>query len=900
MRRLRQSAIRGLTCGKVRKHPPRRLALEPLEPRMLMTLAAAGGEPTAGLSGHGGICLCPICTGQGLEAIPVVVAGSDLAASNPLSSLPQLSSNPGAAAKLYLDFNGHFEATWGGYSNASTPVFDRDGDPTTFSLGELNAIQEVWARVAEDYAPFQIDVTTIAPGSLADRAVAHIAIGGHGLDWYGASAGGVAYVGGFYNGAPNVGYVFSEALGNGNARYVAEAASHEAGHLFGLWHQAEWNGTTLVSSYHYGNSDWAPIMGVGYYAARTTWNHGPTPSGYAVLQADLSILAGANNAFGYRADDFGGSILAAAALPVSGTNASVSGLIGANGDQDVFSFATSGGNVGVDLNVAAYGPNLDAVLELWDAAGTVVVSSAPAGTLGASIYTTVGAGTYYLVARSAGGYGNLGTYFISGVIPEALPPEIGVTLGGLDITSGGTVDFGVTTPGNPITQTFTVHNGGTGNLTLQPLNPADLPAGFEIVANLGSTLLAPGQTTTFQIRMTAVDAGMRGGSLPLVSSDGNESPFVLVLAGEVVGPEIAVRLGGVNVQQGGAVSFGVTTAGTPVTRTITVLNSGTAALTLAPLVPAGLPAGFSLIANLASTTLLPGESTTFVVRLSCMAAGSYSGQILLTSNDASEGSFSIQLSGVANPAVRIIDNGGSGFWRRGSWSQPNNRGYQGDVHTTSKGSGSKQANWAFGALPNGQYHVWASWTGNRKQASNAPFQIMNGSGALKVKVNQRYPANALWADGGRWKCLASVHVTKGWVTVRLSNAANGTVVADAIRLVPVAPAGAHSLGAAPAQAEAVSLHPEAVDVSLLLLTAKRPAVYWGANSLDDGPADGQAAFEQPSTFERNSQPDALAATVDLLVDPSAHGPESDTALLGVLEDWLTGVADGPPLPSLAI
>ena len=69
-----------------------------------------------------------------------------------------------------------------------------------------------------------------------------IAIGGNYTDWYGAAAGGVAYVGGFYNSAPNVGYVFPGALANGNPKYVAEAAAHEAGHLFGLQHQAAWSG----------------------------------------------------------------------------------------------------------------------------------------------------------------------------------------------------------------------------------------------------------------------------------------------------------------------------------------------------------------------------------------------------------------------------------------------------------------------------------------------------------------------------------------------------------------------------------------------------------------------------------------------------------------------------------
>src|SRR5262245_33974681 len=84
-------------------------------------------------------------------------------------SVPQLSSRPGASATLYLDFNGHTESRWGGYSNVSTPAYDTDGNRASFSAEELAAIREIWARVAEDYAPFKINVTTVAPPSIADR-----------------------------------------------------------------------------------------------------------------------------------------------------------------------------------------------------------------------------------------------------------------------------------------------------------------------------------------------------------------------------------------------------------------------------------------------------------------------------------------------------------------------------------------------------------------------------------------------------------------------------------------------------------------------------------------------------------------------------------------------------------
>src|SRR6185312_7988109 len=94
------------------------------------------------------------------------LAQSAAGATHPLASIPALHSNPDAKATLFLDFDGNYQATWGAYSNITTPVYDIDGDTTTFSERELSNISEAWARAAEDYAPFSVDVTTVEPAVL--------------------------------------------------------------------------------------------------------------------------------------------------------------------------------------------------------------------------------------------------------------------------------------------------------------------------------------------------------------------------------------------------------------------------------------------------------------------------------------------------------------------------------------------------------------------------------------------------------------------------------------------------------------------------------------------------------------------------------------------------------------
>ena len=96
----------------------------------------------------------------------------------------QPAQQTGLIAVVYLDFDGHMVSGTGWNSKTGGPcyadAYDSEGVPGTFSPAELVAISGVWARVAEDYAPFDVDVTTADPGQSAitrssrpTRATAH-------------------------------------------------------------------------------------------------------------------------------------------------------------------------------------------------------------------------------------------------------------------------------------------------------------------------------------------------------------------------------------------------------------------------------------------------------------------------------------------------------------------------------------------------------------------------------------------------------------------------------------------------------------------------------------------------------------------------------------------------------
>lgn len=335
-----------------------------------------------------------------------------------LSEIPPLHSNPLAAAKLFLDFDGAPAQTWGYYNADATPAYDRDGDPTTFSDVELNSIRSVWAQLAEAYSPFEVDVTTVDPGNLDDLQTLAAVVGGDGL-WAGGGYAGLAHLGGFYNTASNVVYVFSDNLFKGHPLYTADAIAHEVGHGFGLNHQSSYDDNGfLISEYNMGDSQKAPIMGAAYSAIRGLWWYGPNPYGPASYQDDLALLTDGRNGWGYRADDWGDTLGAAEPMTISDYAVSAAGIIERTADQDVFAFTTAAGSITLTGAVAVESPMLDLRLDLYTEAGTLV-ASADSAALGETITATVPAGCYRLVVASHGSYGDIGQYTISGTVVTA-------------------------------------------------------------------------------------------------------------------------------------------------------------------------------------------------------------------------------------------------------------------------------------------------------------------------------------------------------------------------------------------------------------------------------------------------------------------------------------------------
>lgn len=352
-----------------------------------------------------------------------------------------LHSRPGAERVIVLDFDGHIfsKTAW----NPSplpdptvAPAWDLDGSPTTFNTTERERIVQVWQRVAEDYAPFDVDVTTEEPGDAAlnrdsmTDATYGVRVVISPISSYFGSYGGIAYVGTFdsYGAAYRIALVFPEKLGNGE-KYIGEAAAHEAGHTLGLLH----DGTASVDYYTgtgTGETAWAPIMGSGYYRNLTQWSRGEYANASNV-EDDLAVIP--SNGAALRADDHANGPEGAKLL--TGSALTAAGIIGAGGDEDVLAFGASPGPLTVSVSPASRGADLDVLVELRDAAGMLLASANPPDSLSAQLSAQIpSTGTYYVHVRGAGkgdplaggysDYGSLGEWTMSGtcVAADVTPP----------------------------------------------------------------------------------------------------------------------------------------------------------------------------------------------------------------------------------------------------------------------------------------------------------------------------------------------------------------------------------------------------------------------------------------------------------------------------------------------
>jgi uncharacterized membrane protein len=206
-------------------------------------------------------------------------------------------------------------------------------------------------------------------------------------------------------------------------------------------------------------------------------------------------------------------------------------------------------------------------------------------------------------------------------------------------------------------RSFTIHNRGTADLTLQSLSATGKHAAEFVLLGPASDRLAPGTSTTFTVAFKPGAVGERSANLLITSNDPDENPFSIPVFGiGVASAEIQVAATGAGslTSGGAAVDFGTANAGSKGgVKTFTIRNSGTGTLTGLKLKPGENFSPAFDVGDLDETSLAPGKSATFRVAFRPEKPGTLKAMLLIASNDSDEARFEISLTGKAVPVPHI-------------------------------------------------------------------------------------------------------------------------------------------------------------------------------------------------------------------------------------------------------
>ena len=326
----------------------------------------------------------------------------------------------------------------------------------------------------------------------------------------------------------------------------------------------------------------------------------------------------------------------------------------------------------------------------------------------------------------------------------------------------------------------------------QSVAPNDLNANGVTFEDLGGPFDIVGGTIIVELRDTklgSIDTNVVADAVRIERLF-DMVPEATLFDGGVGGTEIA--------DDTGVVSFGTVLPGSQVQKTFTVRNDGTQPLTVRE--PINLPAAYTLISfnglpptNATEVTLNPGQTVEFVVQLNASTVGVISGEMSFATGelvgganaDPDENPINVTLTANIQSTVIVDNQDATGFAATSGFELFG--GYQGfntRVHFDSAAGTGDTATWTFQVDPGSTYRIGTTYTSIETRATNAPYTVSGIVGGNQVVlINQRQLPDDRIANGSAFEDLG-VFVADGTgiITVTLSDAGNGTVVADAVRL----------------------------------------------------------------------------------------------------------------------
>ena len=217
------------------------------------------------------------------------------------------------------------------------------------------------------------------------------------------------------------------------------------------------------------------------------------------------------------------------------------------------------------------------------------------------------------------------------------------------------IDFGSTTEGNDINQSFAIENIGGTDLNISGLSITGTD--FMLTSVLPATVTI-GATEIITISLYDASIGTFNETVTILSDDLDEASFDFPITGAIgpVEPEINIYHGADNTGtmlssgQGSVIDFGNALHGTEIVQTFAIENTGGTPLNVSDITVSG--SNFTI--SEAPTTIGAGVTGVFIVTLSGLNSGMFNEIITVVSNDSDEGTFVFPISGIIEGAY-VID-----------------------------------------------------------------------------------------------------------------------------------------------------------------------------------------------------------------------------------------------------
>ncbi len=200
---------------------------------------------------------------------------------------------------------------------------------------------------------------------------------------------------------------------------------------------------------------------------------------------------------------------------------------------------------------------------------------------------------------------------------------------------------------------FTIKNKGKAYLLDIGVTKVGNDASDFKVDKLGKTMLAPGESTTFEVTFTPSNYGLRTTQIRIASNDGDEGRFAIDLKGTGVGlPKIGVNQPSANpLKDGDSRNFGIAAVDSEGNvKKFTIINNGASVLNELKVGKSGPNKEDFAIGTLGVKSLEPGESTTFTVTFTPSDLDVRTATLHVESNDTRSGPFDIVVSGKGSPS----------------------------------------------------------------------------------------------------------------------------------------------------------------------------------------------------------------------------------------------------------